>query len=227
MDAEIIQLKISLDGDNWGPYSVKSRADALGTSELWTQTLGHKCLRLWGILSYLGGQFLPSLFALDQQWAHFKAGLMEGAPRCLFDLYALNYTKPERTSTSMGVRSNLSLNPQQNRWVWNHPTFNATFTSNNFIRKPPVTVIQPWLPTSRSSVRVSLTSDDPPGELGPRSWFWKMIRPKKRSQKTNWKDPPFKQWVNPRTKSPFSIAMLNYQRVSFVVGLMSLLFEIL
>ena len=29
----------------------------------------------------LGAKFLPSLFALDQQWAQFKAGLMEGAPR--------------------------------------------------------------------------------------------------------------------------------------------------
>ena len=29
-----------------------------------------------------------------------------------------------------------------------------------------------------------------------------------------WKDPPCSSWVNPQTKSPFSIAMLNYQSVN-------------
>ena len=29
---------------------------------------------------------------------------------------------------------------------------------------------------------------------------------------TNWKDPPFYSWVNPRTKSPFSIAFCMFTR---------------
>ena len=40
-----------------------------------------------------------------------------------------------------------------------------------------------------------------------------MVLPSGKLTFSDGKDPPFSSWVNPRTKSPFSIATLNYQRV--------------